>query len=69
MIVTWECLEFFGLLSQAKDRCTGNIIKKKCTAKRAFPEISAHKGEFNINILSGKDHGLKTGDEPIVDEI
>jgi hypothetical protein len=28
-----------------------------------------HKGEFYVNILSGKDHGLKTGDELIVDEI
>jgi hypothetical protein len=65
VIVTRECLEFFGLLSQAKGRCTGKMILESSTAERAFPEIGVHKGEFYINILSSKDHGLKTGDELI----
>jgi len=45
------------------------MILESSTAERAFPEIDVHKGEFYVNILSGKDHGLKTGDELIVDEI
>jgi hypothetical protein len=69
VIVTQECQEFFSLLSQAKDRCKGKMILESSTAERAFPEIGVHKGEFYINILSSKDHGLKTGDELIVDEI
>lgn len=67
VIVNAECEDFSRLLIRAKEICQSRMILESATASEDLPEIGVKKGDLFIMMQSGFDHGLKVGDELVLD--
>jgi len=67
VVVNAESEDLSCMLAQAKELCQARIILESATVAEDLTQLGVKKGDLYIRMQSSSDHGLKVGDELVID--